>query len=198
MFLQQNYGFWERWENPHKVTFDGVNKLIIVNHGETLLGVKIDVYSAWKEWMLSHEDNNTRFEPAMRSVGGDPTTNGQFIGGTYFLTNGWRMRTWEGDHRLTVAGNLYTDEGEPPFIPTLFDHTISIEYQVSSIVTIAGTYTSPDDLATAVWASEDVPTIPTVQEVAYAVWEEAMFGHSTPDSFGKRLKEILPTLWGVK
>ena len=201
MLLQQNYGFWERWTSPHKVTFDGENKLIIINYGETNIDVKRDVYSAWKEWMLSDEFDNPRWLPALRSVGGDPTVGGQYLGGTFFLTNGWRMRTWEGDHRLTVTGNLYTEEGKPPFVPTLFPHTISVEYQVSNIVTIAGTYptiTTPDDIATAVWASTDVPTIPTVEQVAWAVWEEAMVGHATPDSFGKRLKEVLPTLWGVK
>lgn len=195
------FGFWEGWTYPQKVTFDGYNKLIIVNQGETIIDVKADVYSAWKEWMLSTQDDNAKFLPAMRTVGGDPTVGGQFLGGTFFLTNGWRMRTWEGDHRLTVVGNLYTDEGAPPFIPTVFPHTISIEYQVSNIVTIAGTYpdtSTPTEIADAVWSSSSVPTIPTVEQVAFAVWEEAMLGHATPDSFGKRLKEILPTLWGVK
>lgn len=212
MTLQSiNYGFWERWLNPHKVTFSGDEKIIYVNYGETVLDVKADVYSPWKEWVLSHENDNAKYEPAMRSVGGDPTVGGQFLGATFFLTNGWRMKTWEGDHRLSLIGNLYTDEGQPPFIPTE-GYSILIESQVSNLATVAGTYptvSSPNDISTAVWndpnavsdssiAAAITPLIPTVEEVAYAVWEEAMFGHSTPDSFGKRLKEILPTLWGVK
>lgn len=212
MLLLQNYGFWEPWLNPQKVTFDGDSKIIYVNFGETSVDVKIDVYSAWKEWVKDPEHFNSKYLPAMRSVGGDPTVGGQYLGATFFLTNGWRMKTWEGDHRLSVIGNLYTDEGEPTFIPTQ-GYSIIIESQVSNIVTIAGTYptapSTPSEISTAVWSDPNAvsdssisaaitPLIPTVEEVAFAVWEEAMIGHATPDSFGKRLKEILPTLWGIK
>lgn len=195
MLLLQNYGFWEPWLNPQKVTFDGDNKIIFVNNGVTTLDVKVDVYSAWKEWMLDPEHFNSKYLPAMRSVGGDPTVGGQSLGATFFLTNGWRMKTWEGDHRLSIIGNLYTDEGEPTFIPTP-GYSIIIESQVSNLTTVAGTYPDSNNLAGAV-VDAMTPLIPTVEEVSYAVWEEAMFGHGTPDSFGKRLKEILPTLWGV-
>jgi hypothetical protein len=212
MLQTLNYGFWETWTNPQKVIFDGDNKLIIVNEGVTSVDVKVDIYSGWKEWMLSKENNNTKYLEALRSVGGDPTVGGEFLGATFFLMNGWRIRTWEGDHRLTVVGNLYTEEGESPFVPTIFPHNIVIESKVSNITTIAGTYptvSTPSDISSAVWSDPNAvsdssitaaitPLIPTVQEVAYAVWEEAMFGHATPDSFGKRLKEILPTLWGIR
>lgn len=40
------FGFWDYWELRHKVTFDGVNKLIEVNPGVTSLDVQRDLYSA--------------------------------------------------------------------------------------------------------------------------------------------------------
>lgn len=219
MLLQQNYGFWEPWTNPQRVTFDGDNKIIYVNYGVTEIDVKTDVYSAWKEWILDPEHFNSKYLPAVRSVGGDPLVGGQFLGSTFFLTNGWRMKTWEGDHRLIVIGNIFTDEGDPVFVPTP-GYAIVIESQVSSLTTVAGTYPvvpSSTDVAEEVWASPNVPDIPTavenadavwnsasapdvpnVDQIAHAVWEELMSGHTTLDSFGKRLKEILPTLWGVR
>ena len=48
------YGMFgqDYWELYHKVTFDGENKLIIINPGETDINVKRDIYSSWKEWIL--------------------------------------------------------------------------------------------------------------------------------------------------
>ena len=121
--------FYNRYTNPHKVTFDGVNKLIIVNYGEMLLDVIVDIYSDWKEWVS--EDKNTQFEQAMFSVGGQPLPGGKTLGSTVFLINGWRMRTWEGDHRLEIEGNLFTDTGDPVFVPTIGSHNIQIGFSTS-------------------------------------------------------------------
>lgn len=126
-----NYSFWVDWLDPQKVTFDGVHRLIYVNHGETELDVGIDLYSAWKEWQMQ---GNTQFAPAFRTVGGDPIGPGRALGATYFMTNNWRVRTWEGNHRLVVVGNLYTEEGDPPFVPTINPWTIRIESTVSNLI----------------------------------------------------------------
>lgn len=128
------YGFWVDWLEPQKVTFDGIHRLILINPGETEIDVQVDVYSAWKEWQLQEHNDNTKFAPAFRIVGGDPIGPGRSLGVTYFLANNWRMRTWEGDHRLVVKGNLYTEEGEPPFVPTINPHVITIESTVSNLV----------------------------------------------------------------
>ena len=126
------YNFWEDWQLYHKVTFDGVNKLIIVNYGETTLDFGEDVYSAWKEWILVRE--NAKYLAALRTVGGDPTVGTDALGGTYFLINDWQMRTWEGDHTLTIVGNFYQDDGLPRFVPTLRPHNIQIFGQVSNLI----------------------------------------------------------------
>lgn len=127
-----HFGFWDEWLNPQKVTFDGAQKLILINSGVTDINVQDDLYSNWKEWWLA--PGHAGFEQAFSAVGGQPLPGGRALGATYFLENGWRVRTWEGDHRLVVAGNLYTIEGVPPFVPTLNPHTISIESTVSNLV----------------------------------------------------------------
>lgn len=140
--------FGERFVDPHQVTFDGVNKLIIVNYGVETIDFDVDVYSSWKRW--SQERVNAAYLPAMRSVGGDPLPGNQRLGATFFLTNGWRMRTWEGDHRLVVVGNVYTEEGDTVFVRTVWPWNIQI-----SLSTSVETYAVEPDLtglAQEVWA----------------------------------------------
>jgi hypothetical protein len=129
--LQYNYGFWDQWLNPQPVTFDGANKLIIVNPGVTTLTFASDVYSNWKEW-VSHKGNRN-WLPAIDVIGGNPLPGGDRLGTTFFLKNGWRMRTWEGDHRLKLIGNVYTDTGDNLFVNTLNPHNIEITLTVSSL-----------------------------------------------------------------
>ena len=69
-FVTANYGFaWELWELQHKVIFDGPNKLITVGPETSIIDVKIDLYSDWKEWAMAAE--NMKWAAAFRSVGGD-------------------------------------------------------------------------------------------------------------------------------
>lgn len=147
-----HYGFWSEWLNPQRVTFDGPNKLMLVNEGVTAIDVEIDLYSDWKEWAQLYDHG--KYLPAMRAVGGDPTTAGRALGATFFLVNGWRVRTWDGDHRLTVIGNLFTEEGEPPFVPVTGPHTTIIESNVSNLV---DRLTRLEQLPTAeeVWATPE-------------------------------------------
>ena len=78
--LALNFGNWTFWElyalptyfGNQKVTFDGPNKLILINSGETDINFQIDVYSNWKEWLIEPTHNNAQFEQALAVVGGDP------------------------------------------------------------------------------------------------------------------------------
>ena len=116
-----------------KVTFDGVNSLIIVDPGITELDVQIDLYSDWKEWSL--EDDNLKFLPAFRAVGGDPISDTRNLGITFFLINDWRIRPDEVDHRLVLSGNLFTDPaGFSPVVPTLGSFNVIVEYSTSNLV----------------------------------------------------------------
>jgi hypothetical protein len=38
----------------------------------------------------------------------------------------------------------------------------------------------------------------TPQDISQAVWDEELAGHTTSGTTGRRLKDILPTLWGIK
>ena len=97
------------WALNHKVTFDGVNKLAIINHDVTTLDVAVELYSDWKEWVGSLETYRdfSKYEPAIRTIGGDPTVAGDAAGDIYFMTNGWRIYT---DHSVVLTGDLFSDE----------------------------------------------------------------------------------------
>jgi hypothetical protein len=161
-FNYGNWNFWSIYDTPnklygnHKVTFDGPNKLILVNYGETELDFREDVYSNWKEWLHDPNLNNEQYLEAISVVGGDPLPGDRALGATYFLENGWRMRTWEGDHELTVTGNVFTRSGVPLFVPTLEGWTITINLNTSTLVeTIFGQANIAtgdiDAIASAVW-----------------------------------------------
>lgn len=124
------------WEFEHKVTFDGPHKLILINDGITEINFKVDVYSNWKEWVLMRE--NSAYEQAFTAVGGDTTTTGK-LGTTYFLENNWQIRTWEGDHKLTVDGNIYTRAGTPIFTPVLGNFNIETTLNISNLVDVVET-----------------------------------------------------------
>lgn len=128
--LNASTGYWDYWELYHKVTFDGPNKLIRVNFGETNIEVKADLYSAWKEW--SQLENNLKYDAAFRSVGGDPLPQeGQFVDVILFLINGWRIISWEGArHVVNIDGNLVTEEGDSPYLNNGWG---SFQSQVSAI-----------------------------------------------------------------
>ena len=169
--LSTSYGFWEFWEtyNPsydigpgspafgnQKVVFDGVNKLIKVVTGVTSLDVQADIYGNWKEWMLVRE--NAKYSQALTAVGGDPITDTQSVGITYFLENGWRIKMWEGDHQLSVAGNIYTREpGEDPYVEPDGKYKVTISTVRSNLVDLisiegsGGSNVSASAIANSVW-----------------------------------------------
>jgi hypothetical protein len=107
--------FNEYWNLYHKVTFDGINKLIIINSDENLIDVQRDIYSAWKEWLLY--DNNARYLQAIDTVGGEPTVAGQRLDVTYFLINGWKIKPFSGSYTLNIIGNIFDLDGENIIVP---------------------------------------------------------------------------------
>jgi len=128
------YNNWDYWNLFHKVTFDGPNKLILIGYGITDIDIKVDIYSDWKEWAELRD--NLKYEAALRTVGGDPTVGSAFLGSTYFLINGWRIRTWEGNHELNMDGNLFVDGGGSLFVNTLRPWTVQTSILRSNLVDI--------------------------------------------------------------
>lgn len=168
-FNYNNWQFWGAYNPPlylgeQKVTFDGLNKLILVNEKITELDFRTDVYSAWKEWLFDPNQENLKYIPALSAVGGDPLPGDRVLGTTYFLENGWRMRTWEGNHELTVTGNVFTREGESVFVPTLNPWTITINLNTSTLV---------ETIIPALSLGTD-----DIDAVAVAVWDEVISGVS--------------------
>ena len=117
-----------------KVTFNGTDKKIIVNDAITELDVQVDLYSDYKEWLK--ESDNSKYLLAMRTVGGDPTTGAKSVAPYFFLTNGWKIRPYEGDHTLTITGNLFVDEpgtyGYNLTIPTIGNYTVTVVLSTTS------------------------------------------------------------------
>lgn len=115
-----------------KVVFDGPNKLIYVTSGSVTLDVKSEVYSAWKRWIRS--GSNAQYLEALRTVGGDPIDETTILGDTYFLTNGWRIRGYDGTYTLNVAGNLYTEEGSGSYLSITGSGTVTYLSTVSNLI----------------------------------------------------------------
>lgn len=135
-----NWTFWELYDpstdvyGAQGVTFDGPNKLILINEPILDIDFRTGIYSNWKEWMLVNEFENSHFLEAIRVVGGDPLPGSRQLGSTFFLENGWRIRSWEGDHILTITGNVFTAEGDDPVLPVLGDYTVSVNFNTSVLV----------------------------------------------------------------
>jgi len=111
-------------------TFDGTNKTITLDLGTVTLSVR-DVYSRWVDWFIS-VNGNQKYLPAFLTVGGDTidATAGTKIPIYAFLINGWRIKPQEADHTLQVNdGILLVDGGGDPFINTLGDFVVRVNYQ---------------------------------------------------------------------
>ncbi len=135
-------------------TFDGVNKLVILS-SQTTVDLP-DLYSRWKDWVLLSD--NSKYLEAMSSVGGDPLPSGSFLGVTFFLENGWKIRPQESSHTLIINGNLYDRAGGSPFTSTLGSFNVRIEQRTSNIVdliSVGGSILTEDGIADAVLNKAD-------------------------------------------
>lgn len=119
-FTAANYGFWEFWApydpadgyyGHQRVIFDGENKLIYIDPDTEVIDIRSDVYSNWKEWVQVRD--NAKYEPAMRTTGGDPISGGINTGDIYFLINDWRIVV---DHNLDIYGAIYSDNYASPYV----------------------------------------------------------------------------------
>ena len=105
------------------VSFDPAARLIVCSTGTTMVDMD-DVYSRWKDWVIAGD--NAKYEPAFRTVGGDPTTGGNRIATYFFLLNGWKLRPQEANHTLIVTGILLVDGGGDPYASTVGTYNVRI------------------------------------------------------------------------
>lgn len=188
-----NYGTRWNWETDaaggypnQKVAFDSITKTIFVAEGVTQLDVKVDLYSAWKEWVKEAPDAVIPAgQPiAFSAVGGDAVTDNQNLGTTFFLENGWRIQPFTSgqSYTLTITGNLYTREpGETPFY---FAEGASVSLVRSNIVDLI----TVSAVAVAI-TPEDVAAIS--EAAADKVWDELLTDHTIAGSAGRKLKDNL-------
>ena len=92
------------------VEFDGDNLLIKVNEEVTTIDIQTDLYSDWKEWFQT--GTNSKFLPALRTIGGDPTVQEKVVAPYFFLMNGWKIKPYSWNHTLNLVGNLFVDNPE--------------------------------------------------------------------------------------
>lgn len=96
------------------VVFNGVTRQVeVTDVVDTSLDVELDIYSAWKDW--SQLSDNSKYAPAMRSFGGDPTVPGQAAPKYFFLQNFWVVFINNGNI-VNVGLNLYTEDYISPYI----------------------------------------------------------------------------------
>ena len=105
------------------ISFDGDNRLILVDIGIKYLHVEIDVYQEYKNWLLLP---NLNFEPAIIKIGGDSITSDICLQNAYILTNGWKIKPYNGNHILDIEGNLFTDTGLEYVLPIGYDIEVNI------------------------------------------------------------------------
>jgi hypothetical protein len=95
-----------------KVTFDPVNKFIIVGSGIVELDVRVDMYSDAKEDWLTNSTLQ-KFEFPFRPIGGDFITQDKIVTPRYFVASGWRIKPDERTHELLIVGDLFSDVVPP-------------------------------------------------------------------------------------
>lgn len=204
--LQYNFGHWEHWENPKKVTFDGIRKLIIINPVETNIDVRSDIYTAWVKWLVL--DQNAKFVPAIRYSGGEPTTAGQFSGLIFFMTNGWRIYF---DHSVNFSGSVFSDNFPSPFL-TPSDTFIGQSVAANLVTQAAG---AGVDVPTVSQIRQEIDanstklaslqttmsSVPTPKQNADAVWGASITGMEDKTTAGGYVHKVLlsiPKFLGLK
>ena len=157
--------------------FDGPNRIISCTLG-TLTFSAAELYSRWKDWLVN-DPSRFRFDPAFSgSVGGEPLGGGVFVGGYFFLQNGWVVRPQEQDHQLIVSGNLYPiPDTANLFTSTLGGFQVIVGMRTSSltqqVITSGGGGSGSSG--------------PTAGQIASAVWAEDISGSTS--GAGKNLKD---------
>lgn len=171
------YAFWENWELYHKCIFDGVNKTIYVTLDVTDLHIKEDVYSDWKEWVAM--EDNAKYEPAIRTIGGDSVGGGKYAGDIYFLINGWKLQI---DLSQTkVVGVLVSDD-----YPTAYYTFAGAAQYPAEVSQLVQTVSVP--------VVVEVPVGVSPAEIAAAVWSAPMANHNITGTFGNFIQKKLLTI----
>ena len=128
------------------------------------------IYSRWKEWVMA--DNNAKYLPAFRSIGGDSLGGALYVSLYLFLQNGWRIRPMEANHTLIIEGNISVDGGGDPVVQTLGTYNVLVQYTVperaQAIATSGGGGASAGEIALAV-RSELFAELEKIQQLTFTL-----------------------------
>jgi hypothetical protein len=98
------------------VDFDGLNSVVLEGDGIVNLDAEADMYSAWKRWCVlttgGFSREGLKYDPAIRTVAGDPIRQDKALGAHFFITNGWHYRPHAANHETIIEGNLWPEAGE--------------------------------------------------------------------------------------
>lgn len=149
------------------ISFNGTTKLATLSGGTTTLSVP-ELWSRWVDWVATGD--NSKYPVALSQIGGDEISDGKYLGVTFFLENGWKIRPYEGDHTLTITGNLFSRDGSTQIAHTIDDYNVIVNLSTSNLV---------DTIATGGGSSL------TVDEIASAVWDRLASLHTNTGTFGE-------------
>ena len=126
-----------------KVNILASTQIFQASTGVTEVNTQVDMYSYWKDWMLT-DTENMKYPQAFRVVGGDVIASGREVGDYYFLqtassaySSGWRFRPYEAHHECTITGNFYSDSTNPLYVPTSGAYTVPIILERSQLTQTA-------------------------------------------------------------
>jgi len=175
-------------------TFDGPNKLIILDPGTTSITAPV-LYSEWKDWMMI--GTNSRFLPAFgQSVGGEPIGGGQLVGSFFFIQNGWRIRPQEASHTLIITGNLFpVPDNAAVMAPTVGSYNVIVSFARSSIstTTVTGSV-AQDDITAIKQLVEDNLDAAISTRLAEST---LITGSKTPGTIGSALQDMAARITGA-
>lgn len=123
------------------VNFNHVTKHIEITKTPVLEGsawvididFKVDVYSEGKEdWKVNTDLQ--KFVFPVSSVGGEPLPGSKKLGSTFFIAPDWKIKPYEGDHTLRINGNIYSEDGQSPYVGTTGTYNVMVINSVSNLV----------------------------------------------------------------
>jgi hypothetical protein len=119
------------------VTFDGPNLRINLSAIEDL-DAQIDLYEAWKQWVLVGD--NAKFPPAFDTIGGDAIGATTEVSPYFFLRNdlGWKIKAPEATGTINIEGNLFGRSASTGlFVSPSGAYTVMFNLLVSSRGTVS-------------------------------------------------------------
>lgn len=149
--------------------FDGPNKRVHICQDCIVGGVAQftvnELWSRYIDWVA--QGDNSKYQPAMRIIGGDAIGGGQYLGSYLFFRNdlGWRGVPPEVDGvTIIIDGAFYAQDPLQPVMENLPNQETSLVINRSSMVmgieTSGTTGPTANDIANAVVAKLNLVTIP--------------------------------------